>query len=262
MNKEIFHNVLQDLPEVPLALSQDQIDTVTIRIIDTLTKAVELSTPVAKLSPRSKPGWTDECIQAIKAERRARRHFKRCPTEENHIILQIARREKDKAIRKATKMEHRNRVSEVKDMKGLWSLHAWARKRNITRTTFTPDIRDAAGTPQRTVEGKTAALRDSFFPTPPPVDLKDLHNYQYTNPSWAPDIKTWEVEEAIRTTSPDSTRGGPTPKPRAPRGHTGTERATNPTIQPMPYGRILPCTLSKINYCSIKKTKERRLQGP
>jgi hypothetical protein len=32
-------------------------------------------------------------------------------------------------------------------MKGLWSLHAWARKRNITRTTFTPDIRDATGTP-------------------------------------------------------------------------------------------------------------------
>jgi len=117
MNKEIFHNVLKDLPEVPLALSQDQIDTVTVRIIDTLTKAVELSTPVAKLSPRSKPGWTDECTQTIKTERRARRHFNRCSTEENHIILQIARREKDKAIRKATKMEHRNRVSEVKDMK-------------------------------------------------------------------------------------------------------------------------------------------------
>ena len=119
MNKEIFHNVLQDLPEVPLVLPQDQIDTVIIKIIDTLTKAVELSTPVAKLSPRSKPGWTEECTQAIKAERRARRHYSRCLTEENHIILQLARRKKDKAIRKATKTEHRNRVSEVKDVKGL-----------------------------------------------------------------------------------------------------------------------------------------------
>ena len=69
------------------------------------------------------------------------------------------------------------------------------------------DIGDTVSTLQYTIEGKTAALRDSFFPTPPPVDLKDLHNYQYTNPSWAPDIKTWEVEEAIRTTSPDKALG-------------------------------------------------------
>ena len=34
-------------------------------------------------------------------------------------MLQIARREKDKAIRKVTKIEYRNRVSEVKDIKGL-----------------------------------------------------------------------------------------------------------------------------------------------
>ena len=85
---------------------------------------MELSTPIAKLSLRSKLGWTDECTQVIKAERRARRQFNRHPTEENHIILQIARREKDKAIRKATRMEHRNKVSEVKDIKGLWSLYA------------------------------------------------------------------------------------------------------------------------------------------
>ena len=47
------------------------------------------------------------------------------------------------------------------------------------------------------MEGKTAALKGSFFPTPPTADLKDLHDYQYTNPLWAPDIKTWEVEEAV-----------------------------------------------------------------
>ena len=87
-------------------------------------------------------------------------------------------------------MEHRNKVSEVKDIKGLWSLHAWARKRNIIRTTFTPDIKDAMGTPQRTIEGKTIALKASFFLIPPPTDLKDLHNYQYPNPLWVPDIKT------------------------------------------------------------------------
>ena len=57
------------------------------------------------------------------------------------------------------------------------------------------------------MEGKTAALKGSFFPTPPTADLKDLHDYQYTNPLWAPDIKTWEVEEAIRMTSPDKAPG-------------------------------------------------------
>ncbi|XTI83830.1 hypothetical protein V2W45_134968 [Cenococcum geophilum] len=137
---------------------------------------------MAKISPRSKPGWSEECTEAIKAERRARRYYDRFSTEENHTTLQIARREKTKAIKKATRTEHRDRVSEAKDMKGLWSLHAWAKKRNITRTTFTPDIRDATGTPQRTVEEKTAALKGSFFPTPPAADLKDIHEYQYPNP--------------------------------------------------------------------------------
>ena len=61
----------------------------------------------------------EECTQAIKTEQHAHRHFNKHPTEDNHITLQIARQEKDKTIRKAIKMEHRNRVSKVKDIKGL-----------------------------------------------------------------------------------------------------------------------------------------------
>ena len=72
---------------------------------------------------------------------------------------------------------------------------------------FMLDIKDAASTPQYTMEGKTAALKGSFFPTPPPADLEDLHDCQYPNPLWTPDIKTWEVEEAIRMTSPDTALG-------------------------------------------------------
>jgi len=41
---------------------------------------------------------------------------------------------------------------------------------------FTPDIRDAVDTPQHTIEGKTAAFKDSFL-TPLPADLKDLYNH-------------------------------------------------------------------------------------
>jgi len=79
-------------------------------------------------------------------------------------------------------MEHRNKVSKVKDIKGLWSLYTWAQKQNIIKTIFTPDIRDTASTPQHTIKGKTAAFQGSFFPTPLPADLKDLYNYQYPNP--------------------------------------------------------------------------------
>ena len=68
MNKEIFHNVLQDLLEVPLVLPLDQINMVTVKIINTLTKAVELFTLMAKLSLQSKPEWMEEYTQAIKME--------------------------------------------------------------------------------------------------------------------------------------------------------------------------------------------------
>ena len=80
---------------------------------------MELSTLIAKLSPQSKLEWIEECIQVIKAEWQAYKHYSRCLTEENHIILQLVRWEKDKAIRKATKIKHKNRVSKVKNIKGL-----------------------------------------------------------------------------------------------------------------------------------------------
>ena len=38
------------------------------------------------------------------------------------------------------------------------------------------NIRDAAGTPQCTIEGKTVAFKGFFFLTPPPADLKNLYN--------------------------------------------------------------------------------------
>ena len=42
---------------------------------------------------------------------------------------------------------------------------------------FMLDIRDAAGTPQYIMEGKTAALRGFFFLMPLPADLEDLYDY-------------------------------------------------------------------------------------
>ena len=92
---------------------------VFIKIINTLIKAMELFTLIAKLSPQSKLEWIEKYTQVIKAEQQAYRHYNRCLTEKNHIILQLVRWEKDKAIKKITKIEYRNKVSKVKDIKGL-----------------------------------------------------------------------------------------------------------------------------------------------
>ena len=102
-----------------MVLLLDQINTVTVKIINTLTKAIELFTLMAKLSPQSKLKWTEKYTQVIKTKQYAYKHFNKHLTEDNHITLQIAKQEKDKTIKKATKMEHRNRVSKVKDIKGF-----------------------------------------------------------------------------------------------------------------------------------------------
>lgn len=203
-NVETFQATLKTLlPEIPQAgLSIEDIDRLTACIQHALSKAIEESTPKARMGPRSNPGWTRECTVAIREFKKARRRYRKYNTEETFIEFQLARRHKKRTIDKTLRDEHRDRISEIKNMEQVWKIAKWAKNRGIPRTTFTPAIKDREGNPQNTTQNKADALRNSFFPIPPPADTSDIDNATYQPPMAAPDIAEHETLQAIKRTGP------------------------------------------------------------
>jgi ribonuclease HI/endonuclease/exonuclease/phosphatase family metal-dependent hydrolase len=209
MDVEVFKATLKlTLPEVPeQGLTVSQIDAIAHDIQKALQTALAKSTPKARMNPRSRPGWTPECTDAIWECKRARRRYREDPTEETRIDFQHARRHKKKTINTTLRDDHRNRISGIKDMKDAWRIAKWAKSRDIPRTRFTPNIRDSTGTIQETTAGKAEALKSSFFPLPPPPDNSDIEAATYGPPLSAPKIREEETLAAIKGPAPDKAPG-------------------------------------------------------
>lgn len=111
-NTEIFQATLKTLlPEIPqTGLNKEDMDKLTASTQHALLEAVKASTPKAKMGPKSRPGWTPECTEAIREYKRARRRHKKHNTEETFIEFQLARRHKAQTIKRALRDEHRDRI--------------------------------------------------------------------------------------------------------------------------------------------------------
>jgi exonuclease III len=207
-DREIFSNTLRDLlPQPQFGTRTERIDQVAERIAEALSIAREASTPKARISPKSKPGWNEETTEAIKNARRLRRRYNATGEMDDFVEWQRANREKKNAIRKADRDTHRTRVSNTRDLKGLFQLARWAKNRNSANPCFTPDIKDAEGDIQRDLEGKAQAFARTFFPTPPPADLSDIQGADYPSPIRHMDFREAEIREIIRNLPPDKAPG-------------------------------------------------------
>jgi exonuclease III len=206
---DIFNATLNiHLPHVPPSgLSNSELDDLSERIQQAITEAIKQSAPKADLGPKSRPGWTPECTEAIKECRRAKRHWRDSRCDSDYTAYQLAKRHKRKTINRALTQEHRHRLTQIEDMRDVWKVAKWAKTRGTPRSSFTPDIKNAHGIPQKTTQGKADALKHSFFPTPPTADEEDINNTQYPTPIIAPDITVDEVIRTIKRTSPDKAPG-------------------------------------------------------
>lgn len=203
-----FTNALTShLPCITSITTEGQLDETVYRVSTALQNAIEESTPEARICPRSIPGFNDDCRNAIQEVKRAQRRWKNWGGDEYWEELLQAKRHRKKCISKANTEQHRLRVSQVKDEKGLWSLVRWARNRGALQAAFTPDITKSDGTLAQDVESKAAALQESFFPTPPPADLSDIPGYQYSDVGTWKQITQHEIREAIHMVPPDKAPG-------------------------------------------------------
>lgn len=145
LNVEQFTSKLQrelsDYRSWPLASKKD-LDWAVDKITSAIQNMIQTVVPKSVVCARSIPGFTDECREAIDEVKHTQRRWKRHPTEDNLREFQEAKRVRAKAISRANRDSHREKASEVKDEKSLWSLARWARNRSIPKAAFTPDLKD------------------------------------------------------------------------------------------------------------------------
>jgi hypothetical protein len=176
----------------------EKIDDLTTQLVQTLTKAINESTPWNNPSPRALPGFNEECKEARAETQRLRRKWQATRTEDDRKAYKKACNDKKKLISKHLKQAHRDKVTEaVLTPKNLWKIAKWAVNRHKSPAITTPSLTRADGLLETSPEGKAELLRASFFPPPVQADLDDIPGYDYPEPHHCPAITESEIERAI-----------------------------------------------------------------
>ena len=104
------------------------------REINNLTKiivsAIDKSVPSKKVSQWSKEYWSQECSEAVKKARKAFHDWLRLDTAESYQLLQEAKREKKRIIRKSKRTAFQKTIKKALDNdEKIWRLAKWAKQK-------------------------------------------------------------------------------------------------------------------------------------
>jgi hypothetical protein len=91
----------------------EKIDNLTTQLVQTLTKAIDESTPWNNPLPRALPGFNKECKEARAETQRLRRKWQTTRTEDDRKVYKRACNSKKKLISKHLKQAHREKVTEA-----------------------------------------------------------------------------------------------------------------------------------------------------
>jgi hypothetical protein len=182
INEELLVRVLRsELPIPHTPGSREEIDHTAALISIALQQAIEAAVPLSRGCLRSVPGWTDECKEIQMECRRLKRRHQITRNSSDWDEYKRVRNRKKWVYKKALTTQHRDKVEEAtKEPKGLWQLAKWAKNRSSPYQSFTPNIQGPNGL-TTSPAGKAKVFKDTFFPTPPEADLRDLKDYQYPN---------------------------------------------------------------------------------
>lgn len=147
--------------------SRQAIDQRVLSITAAIQATIKETVPIAKPSKFSKPYWTTQCSEAVKATRKARRNWKRLGTDESWIEYQKSTSKKKAQIKRDKTIGWRAAVSEAsRDPTKIWKLAKWARKDPEEKNGLPqiPDIRDASGCIYTEATEKARIMAEHFFP--------------------------------------------------------------------------------------------------
>ena len=189
--------------------TQTQIDFFAKDITRVIQQALDEIVPKLRRSPKMRPGWTEECSEAIHNAKTAERRYRASGDPQDLEEYKVLENLKKRTLRQALSDDHREKVSKTDTIEDLWKLNKWVRNRGAIRTAFMPEIRDLNGTLQTENEEKAKALQQRLFPEPAPADLSDIPDQppEFPAPLPFPDITEHEVQQAFRSSRGDKAPG-------------------------------------------------------
>ncbi len=202
---------LEGLLPAPRPLEEPpDIDRYTQEIVHAINIAIEESTPLMTLTQRSRPGWTQECSEAVRAEKQARRRWKASRTHVDHELYKEARRTKSKTISTQKTILFRQGIKDLtEDPRAIWRLTGWAKDQSM-RPKCVPQFPTLIEGEfvATSFEDKVSLLRRKFFPPPHPAVLDDIATTALPPRSASShDLTDAEITHALFSTKPDKAPG-------------------------------------------------------
>jgi ribonuclease HI len=206
--RQIVKDRLPLVPDITDLKDKESIDEHVRSIINALNTGIDASTPWSNPSPRSIPGFDQECKDICTEVQQLRRRWQRTRLEDDYEAYREARNRKGRHIQKILRSIHRHRVEEASTTEsGLWKLVKWAKSRHTVASACTPALMKPDGELACQAEEKAETLRQSFFPPPLQADLSDVNGYEYPQPIECPEITLPEIEKAVRRAAPNKAPG-------------------------------------------------------
>jgi hypothetical protein len=121
-----------------LITSADDIDKITLQLIDAFAVAAQDTVPISRVSQYSIYAYSEELADLKRRASQARRWARSSGHEADTELFNRLRHELGRAAAKAARAAHRHRVEGAsEDINGFWRLAKWARSRGTPRSTHT-----------------------------------------------------------------------------------------------------------------------------
>ena len=206
--RQTLENRIPSVTDITELKDNESIDEYIQSIVEALDAGVDASTPWSNPSPRSIPGFDQECKDICTEVQQLRRRWQRTRLEDDYEAYRAARNRKGRHIQKILRNTYRHRVEEASASEsGLWKLVKWAANRHMVASACTPALIKPDGELACQAEEKAETLRQSFFPRPLQADLSDINGYEYPQPIECPEITMPEIKKAVRKAAPNKAPG-------------------------------------------------------
>lgn len=201
--RRVAQEYLSKTTEATELRDRESIDGFVSSLVHALEAAIEASTSWSNPSPRSIPGFNQECKDLCTEVQQLRRRWQHTRQEDDYEAYRQARNKKGRTVQKTIRNNHRQKVEEATaSQSGLWNLVKWAKNRQNASAACTPALVKQDGGLAQEPEEKAEILRQTFFPPPVQANLSDIEGYRYPPPLECPDITVSEIEKAVRRASP------------------------------------------------------------
>ena len=179
LKKTLTEELAKDPPCT--STTPDELDIKVHSLISAIDTAMTLAIPKARLSPKSVPGFDEECKEIQMKARRLKKIWKKEETDESWEDFRLARAEKGRVIAKAKRKAYRkSREEACASPESMWKAIKHVQNRT-SRQPCLPNIQRSDGSYITEPKEKIEELKKVLLPAPHSADVSDLANFEYPN---------------------------------------------------------------------------------